>query len=333
MGEFPSGAVTFVFTDIEGSTRLVQAAAGALRARCSPSTSGWCARPSPGTAATRSTRRATRSSTRSEAHTKPCSPRSRRSGRSRATPGRTRPNVKVRMGIHTGQAAPVERPLHGSRGAPRGAHLRGRPRRPDPGLAGDAEPARGRGGRPRRRPPRPGRPAAQRHRPPRPPVSGRRLRTGDRVSRRSRRGRRLADEPQTPIWRRRTAIVASRVIALLAAVAVAVFLDDAWDDDRARGVFARTTSASSTRGRDRIVAGIPVGIRPGPLAVGGGAVWVGNLDERTLTKIDSGVAHPAGTFPLDNRTPTGIAVGAGSVWVAHGALGQLVCSRSGVRTR
>jgi YVTN family beta-propeller protein len=74
---------------------------------------------------------------------------------------------------------------------------------------------------------------------------------------------------------------------------------------------------------NEIVDEIQTGIRPGPVAVGGGVVWVGNLDERTLTKIDAKRRASAGTFPLENRTPTGIAVGAGTLWVAHGALGKL----------
>jgi YVTN family beta-propeller protein len=74
---------------------------------------------------------------------------------------------------------------------------------------------------------------------------------------------------------------------------------------------------------NEIVDEIQVGIRPGPVAVGAGGIWIGNLDERTLTKIDAERRTSAGTFPLDNRTPTGIAVGAGSVWIAHGALGKL----------
>jgi YVTN family beta-propeller protein len=74
---------------------------------------------------------------------------------------------------------------------------------------------------------------------------------------------------------------------------------------------------------NKIVDEIQVGIRPGPVAVGGGAVWVGNLDERTLTKINAKGHSFAGTYPLDRRTPTGIAVGRGVVWVAHGALGKL----------
>jgi YVTN family beta-propeller protein len=126
-----------------------------------------------------------------------------------------------------------------------------------------------------------------------------------------------------PIWRRHPAVlVAVIALALLAAAAATVIL-------MTRGT---TTGLSAVQPNhvglidpktNEITAEVQVGVRPGPLAVGGGAVWVGNLDERTLTKIEARRRVPAGTFPLDNRTPTGVAVGAGSIWVAHGALGQL----------
>jgi len=74
---------------------------------------------------------------------------------------------------------------------------------------------------------------------------------------------------------------------------------------------------------NEIVAEIPVGIRPGPVAFGAGSVWVGNLQDRTLTKLDPGQRTATATIALDSRTPTGIAVGLGAVWVAHGLLGQL----------
>jgi streptogramin lyase len=72
-----------------------------------------------------------------------------------------------------------------------------------------------------------------------------------------------------------------------------------------------------------IVAEIPVGIEPGPVAAGAGAVWVGNLHDRTLTRIDPDEQLVTGTFSLENRTPTGLAVGLGSVWVAHGLRGDV----------
>jgi YVTN family beta-propeller protein len=68
---------------------------------------------------------------------------------------------------------------------------------------------------------------------------------------------------------------------------------------------------------------IQVGQRPGPVAYGDGLVWVGNLDERSLTKIDARERVSEGNEDLDEQTPTGIAVGADAVWVAHGVSGTL----------
>jgi YVTN family beta-propeller protein len=74
---------------------------------------------------------------------------------------------------------------------------------------------------------------------------------------------------------------------------------------------------------DHIVAEIPVGIRPGPIAAGTNSLWVGNLEDRTLMRIDPRRRRVVATISLENRTPTGIAVGARAVWVAHGLRGLL----------
>jgi YVTN family beta-propeller protein len=123
-----------------------------------------------------------------------------------------------------------------------------------------------------------------------------------------------------PLWRR-TRWLAAAALAL-ASVIAALFLTTRGTggglgqvDPNYVGIINPATN--------EIVDQIQVGIRPGPVAVGQSTVWVGNLDDRTLTKIDAKQRASSGTFPLDNRTPTGIAVGAGSVWVAHGAIGKL----------
>ena len=123
-----------------------------------------------------------------------------------------------------------------------------------------------------------------------------------------------------PLWRRRGWIVAAGLAA--AAVIAAVFLTTRGSggglghvDPNHVGVIDPATN--------EIVDQVQVGIRPGPVSFGQGTVWVGNVGDRTLTKIDAKQRMSSGTFPLDNRTPTGIAVGEGSVWVAHGALGKL----------
>jgi YVTN family beta-propeller protein len=123
-----------------------------------------------------------------------------------------------------------------------------------------------------------------------------------------------------PPWRRRRWLAAAALA--VAAVIAALFLTTRGSgsglgqvDPNHVGVIDPATN--------EIVDQVQVGIRPGPVAVEGGTAWVGNLDDRTLTKIDVKQRTSSGTFPLDNRTPTGIAVGAGSVWIAHGAVGKL----------
>jgi class 3 adenylate cyclase len=124
-----------------------------------------------------------------------------------------------------------------------------------------------------------------------------------------------------PVWRRRPVIVAAALFAF-ALIAAAVLLATRDTKGGLSVVRPNHVGIIDPKTND-IVDEIQVGLRPGPVAVGGGMVWIGNLDERTLTKIDAKGRTSAGTYPLDNRTPTGIAVGAGSVWVAHGALGKL----------
>jgi YVTN family beta-propeller protein len=124
-----------------------------------------------------------------------------------------------------------------------------------------------------------------------------------------------------PLWRR-PAVLAAAAIALIAVVATAALLATRDSGGGLDGVQPNHVGVIDTR-TNELVAEIPAGIRPGPVAVGAGAAWVGNLDDRTLTKIDLAARSVAGTISLEQRTPTGIAVGLGAVWVAHGVRGEL----------
>jgi YVTN family beta-propeller protein len=74
---------------------------------------------------------------------------------------------------------------------------------------------------------------------------------------------------------------------------------------------------------NRIVDQVPVGNRPGPIAFGAGSVWVANIADRNLTRLDATKRTNAGLVTLD-QTPTGIAYGEREgLWVAHGLLGGL----------
>jgi YVTN family beta-propeller protein len=130
-----------------------------------------------------------------------------------------------------------------------------------------------------------------------------------------------AEAALRPIWWRRPIVLAGAAAALLAVVAAVVLLGrDA--ETGLSGVSANSVGIVDPE-TNAIVAQVPVGIRPGPVAAGDGSVWVGNLDDRTLTRIDGAERSVAATVSLDNRTPTGIAVGRGAVWVAHGLRGEI----------
>jgi len=78
-----------------------------------------------------------------------------------------------------------------------------------------------------------------------------------------------------------------------------------WTSTNAVGVIDPATN--------RVVDEVPVGAGPGPLTFGGGAVWVANLQDESVSRIDpvtrAVTTVPAGGLPAD------VAFGAGAVWV------------------
>jgi YVTN family beta-propeller protein len=120
--------------------------------------------------------------------------------------------------------------------------------------------------------------------------------------------------------RRRAAIaaLAAAGLALAAAGVTALLLRD--------GSPPFTAPANSIAVIDpatnEVVDATPVAPRPESLAEGAGSVWVGNVDDESLTRIDPGTNRILKTIALP-ATPTGIAFGFGAVWVAHGRSGQL----------
>ena len=112
--------------------------------------------------------------------------------------------------------------------------------------------------------------------------------------------------------------------ALLGVVAIVVVAFVAFTgDDGSQIVVPPNSVAVVDPATNDVVAAIQVGIRPGPITAGDGALWVGNLDDRNLTRIDARSQRPAGTVSLDGRTPTGLTFDRGTVWVAHGLLGSV----------
>ena len=128
--------------------------------------------------------------------------------------------------------------------------------------------------------------------------------------------------PVVPLWRRPAAIGAAALVlaALIFAAVAAAFLSD---DPASVPVVPNSVAVIDTK-TTRVVDDIAVGTRPGPIAFGAGSIWVGNLgDDRTVTRIDSERRVVLRDIGLDNRTPTGLAFGFRVLWVAHGRRGQL----------
>ncbi len=69
---------------------------------------------------------------------------------------------------------------------------------------------------------------------------------------------------------------------------------------------------------NKVVADVKVGTRPGAVAVGEGAVWVANLDDSTLSRINPKTRAVERTIPMQGVSPSDVAAGAGGVWVANG---------------
>ena len=79
-----------------------------------------------------------------------------------------------------------------------------------------------------------------------------------------------------------------------------------WTSPNAVGVIDPATN--------RVAAEVPVGARPGPLAVGGGAVWVVNLDDESVSRIDP-LTRTAVRTVSAGGVPADLAFGGGAAWI------------------
>ena len=94
---------------------------------------------------------------------------------------------------------------------------------------------------------------------------------------------------------------AALIGVLAAAVAIPVF---ALGQGSGGGTVVAPNSVAIIDPESNSVTGsIPVGIRPSSVAVGEGSVWVGNLDDRTLSQNRSGDSHSSGDIGLDRTRP------------------------------
>ena len=116
--------------------------------------------------------------------------------------------------------------------------------------------------------------------------------------------------------RRRTVLVALGGVLAAAAVAIAIMAQTGGSDDGTAGVHDGGHVLAVDAATGEIDRRIPAGRTPSAVAAGDGAVWVVDADARTLIRIDeeSGDAETLAT----GATPTDVAVAPGAVWVANG---------------
>jgi ABC-type transport system substrate-binding protein/DNA-binding SARP family transcriptional activator len=66
----------------------------------------------------------------------------------------------------------------------------------------------------------------------------------------------------------------------------------------------------------RVVGAAPVGVRPGPIAFGSGSLWIANLDDQTISRVDPVTLGTLANIPL-SAPPMGLAASADGVWVVE----------------
>ena len=119
--------------------------------------------------------------------------------------------------------------------------------------------------------------------------------------------------PDVPFWTRRRVVVAGAVAAVAAGVAVWVGLVLSGSASALSQVDANALGLVDVA-RGRITAQVPVGATPTHVAVGEGSVWVSNSDGGTVSRIDPQTRAVLQTIGVGSG-PSGITTGKGAVWV------------------
>jgi YVTN family beta-propeller protein len=122
--------------------------------------------------------------------------------------------------------------------------------------------------------------------------------------------------------RRRMYAGAALIGVLAAAVAIPVFaLGGGGGGGGAANVKPNSLAIIDPQS-NKVTGSVAVGVRPGSVAAGAGSIWVANTDDETLSRIDPISVSLQRTIPLE-ATPTGMAAGNGAIWVANGLLGTV----------
>jgi YVTN family beta-propeller protein len=120
-----------------------------------------------------------------------------------------------------------------------------------------------------------------------------------------------AQAARARLSRRRALLVAGLVAVLAVAVAVVALVLSGGDDARLADVEGNAVGVIDPE-TNRLVGEVPVG-RPGDVTFGSGALWVANLDDRTISRIDPATQRVERVIPTGDA-PRGLAAGRDTIW-------------------
>jgi YVTN family beta-propeller protein len=134
------------------------------------------------------------------------------------------------------------------------------------------------------------------------------------------------DGARAPPGRRPGRALAAAAILAATLAGIVVLLVGRFGDDR--GGSAPLTDDSHAvvvidPASSKVTAAVSVGTNPGPLAFEprSRSLWVGNIDDRTVTRIEPRPIRTGRTIAVGER-PAGLAAGQGAVWVAAATRGK-----------
>jgi YVTN family beta-propeller protein len=132
-----------------------------------------------------------------------------------------------------------------------------------------------------------------------------------------------AEPVKKPPLRRRSMLAAALVGVIAAAVAIPVFaLGGGSGGSSASAALESDSVGALDASNGRVLAVSSIGTTPGSVAVGEGSVWVANPESDSVSRIDLKTHTLGQTIPV-GLSPSGVAVGGGFVWVANGLSGTV----------
>jgi YVTN family beta-propeller protein len=139
------------------------------------------------------------------------------------------------------------------------------------------------------------------------------------------RGEELADVPEPVVSSARRRRLHLRVAVPAAAAAAAALIALLAFRSGSESITVRPNSVAIIDPKtNNVVGDVMVRAKPGAVVYGEGAVWVANLDEETLSRINPRTRQVERIIPMEDVVPSDVAAGEGGVWIANGPYNEVV---------